>query len=151
MSLPSASFAMRFYPSIEQEEVVRRLFLDYTTATLLDYEPSPQPQGNLVQTQGLSGRLESSPECRTLLQQARRQAIYTYRVHFAYLIAQSPSSRCPSIFIRSVADKLVLSLCLRSGSGSVDFQEFVAGLSAFSNRGEREEKLKCTSPPTYGQ
>ena len=30
----------------------------------------------------------------------------------------------------------------RSGGGTVDFQEFVAGLSAFSNRGEREEKLK---------
>ena len=29
-----------------------------------------------------------------------------------------------------------------SGGGTVDFQEFVAGLSAFSNRGEREEKLK---------
>ncbi|KAK4046869.1 Calcineurin subunit B [Microbotryomycetes sp. JL201] len=28
------------------------------------------------------------------------------------------------------------------GSGTVDFQEFVAGLSAFSNKGEREEKLK---------
>jgi serine/threonine-protein phosphatase 2B regulatory subunit len=25
----------------------------------------------------------------------------------------------------------------------VDFQEFVAGLSAFSNRGGREEKLRC--------
>lgn len=34
--------------------------------------------------------------------------------------------------------------CLsRSGGGTVDFQEFVAGLSAFSNRGGRDEKLKC--------
>ena len=28
------------------------------------------------------------------------------------------------------------------GGGTVDFQEFVAGLSAFSNQGSREEKLK---------
>lgn len=35
------------------------------------------------------------------------------------------------------------SLPASSGGGTVDFQEFVAGLSAFSNRGEREEKLKC--------
>ena len=32
-----------------------------------------------------------------------------------------------------------------SGGGTVDFQEFVGGLSAFSSRGGREEKLKCTS------
>lgn len=32
---------------------------------------------------------------------------------------------------------------LSSGGGTVDFQEFVAGLSAFSNRGERDEKLRC--------
>jgi len=31
-----------------------------------------------------------------------------------------------------------------SGGGTVDFQEFVGGLSAFSSRGGREEKLKCT-------
>lgn len=31
----------------------------------------------------------------------------------------------------------------RSGSGSVDFQEFVGGLSAFSSKGGREEKLRC--------
>jgi hypothetical protein len=30
-----------------------------------------------------------------------------------------------------------------SGGGTVDFQEFVGGLSAFSSRGGREEKLKC--------
>ena len=29
------------------------------------------------------------------------------------------------------------------GGGTVDFQEFVAGLSAFSNQGSREEKLRC--------
>ena len=37
------------------------------------------------------------------------------------------------------------SLVCNSGSGSVDFHEFVAGLSAFSSRGERDEKLKCSS------
>lgn len=40
------------------------------------------------------------------------------------------------------------SLNLRSGGGTVDFQEFVAGLSAFSSRGEREEKLKCELLPS---
>jgi len=30
------------------------------------------------------------------------------------------------------------------GSGTVDFQEFIAGLSAFSSKGNKEEKLKCT-------
>lgn len=34
-----------------------------------------------------------------------------------------------------------------SGGGTVDFQEFVGGLSAFSSKGGREEKLHCTSPP----
>lgn len=38
---------------------------------------------------------------------------------------------------------LISSRLFCSGGGTVDFQEFVAGLSAFSNRGEREEKLKC--------
>lgn len=33
-----------------------------------------------------------------------------------------------------------------SGGGTVDFQEFVKGLSAFSNQGSREEKLKCEWP-----
>jgi hypothetical protein len=33
-----------------------------------------------------------------------------------------------------------------SGGGTVDFQEFVGGLSAFSSRGGREEKLKCAPP-----
>jgi serine/threonine-protein phosphatase 2B regulatory subunit len=32
-----------------------------------------------------------------------------------------------------------------SGGGTVDFQEFVGGLSAFSSRGGREEKLRCAS------
>lgn len=36
-------------------------------------------------------------------------------------------------------------LTLSSGSGTVDFQEFVGGLSAFSSKGGREEKLRCES------
>lgn len=32
---------------------------------------------------------------------------------------------------------------LHSGGGTVDFQEFVGGLSAFSSRGGRDEKLRC--------
>ena len=33
------------------------------------------------------------------------------------------------------------------GSGTVDFQEFIAGLSAFSSKGNKEEKLRCNVPP----
>ena len=33
-----------------------------------------------------------------------------------------------------------------SGGGTVDFQEFVGGLSAFSSRGGRDEKLQCEYP-----
>ena len=36
-----------------------------------------------------------------------------------------------------------------SGGGTVDFQEFVGGLSAFSSRGGREEKLRCPSRPLH--
>ena len=64
-------------------------------------------------------------------------------------IASNPlASRMIAIFDEEYVHALriattPLSECAYSGSGSVDFQEFVAGLSAFSNRGEREEKLKC--------
>jgi len=37
-----------------------------------------------------------------------------------------------------------------SGGGTVDFQEFVSGLSAFSSRGGREEKLHCACPRLSG-
>ena len=36
-----------------------------------------------------------------------------------------------------------------SGGGTVDFQEFVGGLSAFSSRGGREEKLRCKSASSF--
>ena len=35
------------------------------------------------------------------------------------------------------------------GSGTVDFQEFIAGLSAFSSKGNKEEKLRCNVPITW--
>lgn len=34
-------------------------------------------------------------------------------------------------------------LFVLSGTGTVDFKEFVKGLSAFSNQGSSDEKLKC--------
>lgn len=37
-------------------------------------------------------------------------------------------------------------MIVNSGGGTVDFQEFVGGLSAFSSRGGREEKLRCSFP-----
>lgn len=30
------------------------------------------------------------------------------------------------------------------GSGDVDFTEFITGLNAFSGKGSKEDKLKCT-------
>jgi Ca2+-binding EF-hand superfamily protein len=44
-------------------------------------------------------------------------------------------------------DQCNIAVC--SGGGTVDFQEFVGGLSAFSSRGGREEKLRCESSITY--
>lgn len=55
--------------------------------------------------------------------------------------------------IRSCKDMwsaLTVNLCFFSGGGTVDFQEFVAGLSAFSNQGSREEKLKCELHEDFG-
>lgn len=45
--------------------------------------------------------------------------------------------------INDEADPIPTLIC--SGGGTVDFQEFVGGLSAFSSRGGREEKLRCMS------
>lgn len=46
-----------------------------------------------------------------------------------------------SCAINDEANPLTIIIC--SGGGTVDFQEFVGGLSAFSSRGGREEKLRC--------
>lgn len=54
-----------------------------------------------------------------------------------------------AIFDEECFDFLLLCQCIEalsdSGGGTVDFQEFVGGLSAFSSRGGREEKLRCRS------
>ncbi|KAK9896911.1 putative CNB1-calcineurin B, regulatory subunit [Cystobasidium minutum MCA 4210] len=47
----------------------------------------------------------------------------------------------PQIANNPLASRMI-AIFDEDGGGTVDFQEFVAGLSAFSNRGEREEKLK---------
>ncbi|KAK4050037.1 Calcineurin subunit B [Microbotryomycetes sp. JL221] len=47
----------------------------------------------------------------------------------------------PQIANNPLASRMI-AIFDEDGSGTVDFQEFVAGLSAFSNKGEREEKLK---------
>ncbi|GAA5863666.1 hypothetical protein JCM5353_007712 [Sporobolomyces roseus] len=47
----------------------------------------------------------------------------------------------PQIATNPLAHRMI-AIFDEDGSGSVDFHEFVAGLSAFSSRGERDEKLK---------
>ena len=49
----------------------------------------------------------------------------------------------PSSLRRVPGGMLTGSREISSGGGTVDFQEFVSGLSAFSSRGGREEKLRC--------
>ena len=56
------------------------------------------------------------------------------------------SSRRPEMTINFFLPCLLIDRDMKfvySGGGTVDFQEFVGGLSAFSSRGGREEKLKC--------
>ena len=50
----------------------------------------------------------------------------------------------PQISSNPLATRMI-AIFDEDGGGDVDFQEFVGGLSAFSSRGGREEKLKCTS------
>jgi len=47
----------------------------------------------------------------------------------------------PAIQSNPLASRMI-AIFDEDGGGTVDFQEFVAGLSAFSSRGDREEKLK---------
>ncbi|KAG6861492.1 Calcineurin subunit B [Termitomyces sp. Mi166 len=48
----------------------------------------------------------------------------------------------PQIATNPLASRMI-AIFDEDGGGTVDFQEFVGGLSAFSSRGGREEKLKC--------
>ncbi|KAH8914998.1 calcineurin subunit B [Atractiella rhizophila] len=47
----------------------------------------------------------------------------------------------PQIASNPLASRMI-AIFDEDGGGTVDFQEFVAGLSAFSSRGDREDKLK---------
>ena len=49
----------------------------------------------------------------------------------------------PAIANNPLAHRLI-AIFDEDGSGTVDFQEFVRGLSAFSSQGSHEEKLQCT-------
>ncbi|KAH9978114.1 calcium/calmodulin-dependent protein phosphatase [Lactifluus volemus] len=48
----------------------------------------------------------------------------------------------PQIANNPLASRMI-AIFDEDGGGTVDFQEFVGGLSAFSSRGGREEKLRC--------
>ena len=50
-----------------------------------------------------------------------------------------------SAYAATISIRYVALRTARSGGGTVDFQEFVGGLSAFSSRGGREEKLRCAT------
>lgn len=47
----------------------------------------------------------------------------------------------PAIATNPLASRLI-EIFDQDGNGDVDFQEFISGLSAFSSKGQREEKLK---------
>ncbi|KAG5219924.1 Calcineurin [Salix suchowensis] len=51
----------------------------------------------------------------------------------------------PQIATNPLASRMI-AIFDEDGGGTVDFQEFVGGLSAFSSRGGREEKLRCEFP-----
>ena len=53
------------------------------------------------------------------------------------------AARLPAIITTCCRKSCTGTDILYSGGGTVDFQEFVGGLSAFSSRGGRDEKLKC--------
>jgi serine/threonine-protein phosphatase 2B regulatory subunit len=48
----------------------------------------------------------------------------------------------PQIANNPLASRMI-AIFDEDGSGTVDFQEFIAGLSAFSSKGNKEEKLRC--------
>lgn len=43
----------------------------------------------------------------------------------------------------------VIELFDQNGDGSIDFQEFILGLSSFSAKGNKEEKLQCKVHPHH--
>jgi Ca2+-binding EF-hand superfamily protein len=53
----------------------------------------------------------------------------------------------PQIANNPLASRMI-AIFDEDGSGTVDFQEFIAGLSAFSSKGNKGEKLRCITPPT---
>jgi hypothetical protein len=48
----------------------------------------------------------------------------------------------PQIATNPLASRLI-AIMDEDGGGDVDFKEFIAGLSAFSNKGNKVEKLRC--------
>lgn len=50
----------------------------------------------------------------------------------------------PQIATNPLASRLI-AIMDEDGGGDVDFKEFIAGLSAFSNKGNKVEKLRCKS------
>jgi serine/threonine-protein phosphatase 2B regulatory subunit len=48
----------------------------------------------------------------------------------------------PQISSNPLAHRL-LAVFDNDGSGDVDFKEFISGLSTFTAKGKKEEKLKC--------
>jgi serine/threonine-protein phosphatase 2B regulatory subunit len=56
----------------------------------------------------------------------------------------------PQIANNPLASRMI-AIFDEDGNGTVDFQEFIAGLSAFSSRGNQEEKLRCPfQKPVFG-
>lgn len=50
--------------------------------------------------------------------------------------------RLPSVTYESALPRRMIAIFDEDGGGDVDFQEFVSGLSAFSSKGNKEEKLR---------
>lgn len=58
----------------------------------------------------------------------------------------------PQIASNPLAQRMI-AIFDNDGSGDVDFTEFIAGLNAFSAKGNKEEKLKCKQyikDPSHG-
>lgn len=54
----------------------------------------------------------------------------------------------PGISANPLATR-VIDIFDEDGGGDVDFKEFLVGLSVFSSKGLKEEKLKCTTLKIY--